>query len=123
MGTDGKRKLAARFIGPYRIIKVAGPDTYTLALALGLRLHHDYHVSRLRSYIRDGDPHRVTRVQPVLVTDGSEGHLVTAILGHRRRRGVQQFQVLVLVCRSLNNLPPTRAIARLREEVPRVQPV
>ncbi|KAE8972582.1 hypothetical protein PF004_g24723 [Phytophthora fragariae] len=142
MGTDGKRKLAARFIGPCRISKVAGPDTYTLELPPGLRLHPDYHVSRLRPYIRDEDPHRVTRVQPVLVADGSEGHLVTAILGHRRRRGVQQFQVqwldstlkpsweplvnllqvLALVRRNVDSLPQTRATARLREEVSRVQP-
>ncbi|GMF42819.1 unnamed protein product [Phytophthora fragariaefolia] len=93
MGTTGKRKRAARYIDPYRILKIAGPDTYTLELPPGLRLHSDYHVFRFRQYHRDHDPQRTTRVQPVLVADGSEGHLVSEILHHRCHHGVQQFNV------------------------------
>ncbi|GMF56187.1 unnamed protein product [Phytophthora fragariaefolia] len=140
MGTTGKRKLAARFIGPYRITRVNGPDTYTLDLPLGLRLHPDYHVSRLRPYIRDRDPHQVTCVQPVIVADRTEGHLVTSILRHRRRAGTLQFevqwldsslkpsreplrnlrQVVALIRQYIESLPSTRATARLRQEVSRV---
>lgn len=51
LGTDGKRKFAPRFIGPYKITQLTGPDTYELALPPGLRLHPEYHVSRLRPII------------------------------------------------------------------------
>ncbi|GMF46937.1 unnamed protein product [Phytophthora fragariaefolia] len=85
LGTDGKRKFAPRYIGPYKIIQITGPDTFKLALPPGLRLHSEYHVSRLRPYVRDDDPTRTTRVRPVLTADGFEGHLVDAIINHRRR--------------------------------------
>ncbi|GMF46858.1 unnamed protein product [Phytophthora fragariaefolia] len=31
LGTDGKRKFAPRFIGPYKIMELTGPDTYKRA--------------------------------------------------------------------------------------------
>ncbi|ETI55875.1 hypothetical protein F443_01466 [Phytophthora nicotianae P1569] len=143
MDTDGKRKLAVCFIGPYRVVNITGPDTYALDLPPGLRLHPDYHVSRPRRYHSDHDPHRTTRVQPILVANGSVDHLVAAILRHRIRRGVRQFevqwldstiqpswepldnlmQVLTLVRHYVDGLSPTQATARLKEGVSRVQPV
>ncbi|ETK83309.1 hypothetical protein L915_11448, partial [Phytophthora nicotianae] len=93
LGTEGKRKFAPRFIYPYKILKLTGPDTYELALPPGHRLHPGYLVSRHRTYTRDDDPTRSTDVQRVLTADGSEGHLVHSIVNHRRVKGVRQLKV------------------------------
>ena len=39
VGTDGKRKLSTRFIGPYPVVSKTSPDTNRLALPPGLKLH------------------------------------------------------------------------------------
>lgn len=89
LGTEVKRKIVLRFICPYPVENITGQDTYTLGLPLGLRLHPEYHVSRLRRYCRDDSPTRITRFSPVIVADGSEGHLVPAIIGHRKQHGAR----------------------------------
>ncbi|ETL87682.1 hypothetical protein L917_13172 [Phytophthora nicotianae] len=45
----GANKLAPRFIGPFKIVKVLG-DAYTLQLPTALRLHPTFYVGRLRRY-------------------------------------------------------------------------
>lgn len=140
LGTDGKQKRVARYIDPYPIMSVTGPDAYKLELPHGLRLHPAFHVSRLQRYHRDDHADRITRVPPVLVADGTEGHLVAAVIGHCTRKRVRNFkvrwldtsiapywepltnlgQVVGLIRQYLDMLPPTRAIARLSEEVSRV---
>ncbi|ETO99624.1 hypothetical protein F441_22960, partial [Phytophthora nicotianae CJ01A1] len=45
----GANKLASRFIGPFKIVKVLG-DAYTLQLPTALRLHPTFYVGRLRRY-------------------------------------------------------------------------
>ncbi|OWZ18872.1 hypothetical protein PHMEG_0006967 [Phytophthora megakarya] len=45
----GANKLAPRFIGPFKILKVLG-DAYTLQLLTVLRLHPTFYVGRLRRY-------------------------------------------------------------------------
>ncbi|KAG3010938.1 hypothetical protein PC120_g14748 [Phytophthora cactorum] len=83
LGTDGTRKFAARFIGPYRVLAITGPDRYKLELPPGLRLFPEFHVSMLRPYHLDPSPSRINRVQPLLTADGSIGHHVAAVLKHR----------------------------------------
>ncbi|KAJ8548452.1 hypothetical protein ON010_g11221 [Phytophthora cinnamomi] len=117
LGTDGKRKFAPRFIGPYLITDITGPDTYKLALPPGLRLHPEYHVSRLRPYHHDDHPARITRLQPVITTDGTEGHLVHSIVGHRRRKGVRQFKVKWLDTSLGSSWEPPEAVDGQIEEV------
>ncbi|OWZ13727.1 hypothetical protein PHMEG_00012903 [Phytophthora megakarya] len=45
----GANKLAPRFIGPFKILKVLG-DAYTLLLPTVLRLHPTFYAGRLRRY-------------------------------------------------------------------------
>ncbi|OWZ03691.1 Retrotransposon protein, Ty3-gypsy subclass [Phytophthora megakarya] len=59
IGAQGRRKFAARFIGPYKVVAVTTPDTYKLALPPGIRLHDEFHVSYLRRYIEDTNPNRL----------------------------------------------------------------
>ena len=45
----GASKLAPRFIGPFRVLKVIG-DAYTLDITSSLRLHPTFYVGRLKEY-------------------------------------------------------------------------
>ena len=45
----GVSKLAPRFIGPFRVLKVIG-DAYTLEIISPLRLHPTFYVGRLKEY-------------------------------------------------------------------------
>ncbi|POM79944.1 Hypothetical protein PHPALM_2278 [Phytophthora palmivora] len=45
----GANKLAPRYIGPFKVLKVLG-DAYTLQLPTALRLHPTFYVGRLRRY-------------------------------------------------------------------------
>ncbi|KAG2927032.1 hypothetical protein PC117_g14697 [Phytophthora cactorum] len=117
LDTDGKRNFASRFIGPNKILQSTGPDTCKLALPPGLRLHPEYHSSRLRPYTHDDDPTRTTRVQPVLTADGTEGHLVDSIIQHRRRKGVLQFKVKWLITSFGSSWEPVTNLRQVTELV------
>lgn len=93
IGTTGVRKFAPQYIGPYQVLAATTPDTYKLALPPGLRLHDEFHVSRLRRYIEDTTPGRVNRVPRLITKDGDDGHQVKSILGQRKRQGRQQYLV------------------------------
>ncbi|GMG14850.1 unnamed protein product [Phytophthora fragariaefolia] len=45
----GASKLAPRFIGPFRVMKVNG-EAYTLDIPTSLRLHPTFYVGRLKKY-------------------------------------------------------------------------
>ncbi|KAF4032631.1 Calponin homology domain-containing proteinromo [Phytophthora infestans] len=135
IGSAGKRKFASRFIGPYRIEAVTGPDRYRLVLPDGLRLFPEFRVSLLRRYYSDPNPSRRQRVPAVLVADGPTGHLVQAVTGHRKRKGIHQYkikwidsslspsweplsnlgQVKELIREYLDQLPTTRTTALLKK--------
>lgn len=59
MGAQGRRKFAARFIGPYQVIAATTPDTYKISLPPGVRLHDEFHVSYLRRDIDDTNNSRL----------------------------------------------------------------
>jgi hypothetical protein len=44
---DRKRKLAAEFAGPYKIIEVASPVSYRKQIPVGTRAHDEFHTSML----------------------------------------------------------------------------
>ncbi|KAE8963524.1 hypothetical protein PR003_g25065 [Phytophthora rubi] len=46
----GTNKLAPRFIGPFKILKVIG-DAYTLDIPTAMRLHPTFYVGRLKTYV------------------------------------------------------------------------
>ncbi|KAE8989636.1 hypothetical protein PR002_g21389 [Phytophthora rubi] len=46
----GANKLAPRFIGPFKVLKVIG-DAYTLDIPTAMRLHPTFYVGRLKPYV------------------------------------------------------------------------
>ena len=87
-------KLAPRYIGPYRIVKKVQKDSYELSLSKGLKLHPVFHTSLLKAYQQDKD--RKQETSKVILHDGSEGHLVEAVLNHRKQNGKMQYKILWL---------------------------
>ncbi|KAJ0403285.1 hypothetical protein P43SY_007589 [Pythium insidiosum] len=93
VGSKGRRKFAARFIGPYRILERTTPDTYRISLPAGVRLQDEFHVSYLRAYHEDTNPRRLNNVPRLLTRDGTEGNQIRAIVGRRVRHGTTYYKV------------------------------
>ncbi|DAZ93266.1 TPA: hypothetical protein N0F65_003671 [Lagenidium giganteum] len=58
---------------------------------LGLKIHPVFHTSLLKPYLHDDK--RQQKPSKVMLKDGSEGQLVKAIIGHRRRKKKSQYLV------------------------------
>jgi hypothetical protein len=89
-------KLAAKFIGPYPILRTIGEVSYELQLPDSLhRVHPVFHVSKLRAYTNGAvqfpdREQRPTPPPPELLDNGQQAWEVEAIVNSRRQgRGVQ----------------------------------
>ncbi|GMF66082.1 unnamed protein product [Phytophthora lilii] len=60
----GANKLAPRFIGPFKVMKVLG-DAYTLDIPTTLRLHPTFYVGRLKKYYQATIPETAQTTEPV----------------------------------------------------------
>jgi hypothetical protein len=70
---ERKRKLSAKFSGPYEIIEVISPVAYRLQLPVGTMAHDVFHASMLKPYHGDANTARATLPPlPVLMQDGEE---------------------------------------------------
>ncbi|OWZ18318.1 hypothetical protein PHMEG_0007612 [Phytophthora megakarya] len=83
LGTT-KRKLGARWIGPYSIAEKLGREYYRLALPPKLRLHPVFHTSLLNPYISFEHQRSRQRLFKVQLPDGGEGELVEDIFNHKK---------------------------------------
>jgi hypothetical protein len=63
------RKMAPRFIGPYTVKKETTPDTYLLEEFQDMRIHPEFHVSRLKAYLKDPDETRWNPPPPLGTTE------------------------------------------------------
>ncbi|TDH66162.1 uncharacterized protein CCR75_002742 [Bremia lactucae] len=92
IGAKGRRKCAARFIGPYKNNQRTTPDTYQISLLPGVRLHNEFHVANLQPSAKDTNDKRLNNVPRLITCDGTEGNQVRAIVGYRTRYGITPVQ-------------------------------
>lgn len=114
VGNDGKRSLAPKYIGPYPILKITTPDTYKLGLPPGLKLHDEFHLSRLRRYTPDDLTTRDNRVPALITSDGSLGLQVKEVLKHRVRRGADEYFIRWYGSANQDSWEPAESLTQVR---------
>lgn len=79
------RKLAAKYIGPFKVVKVVSPVAYKLQLPPTMkRIHPVFHVSMLQPWRVDAEhPGHKDRVPPPPVVPDDRQHLVEKLLDKR----------------------------------------
>jgi hypothetical protein len=91
---ERKRKLTAKFAGPYEVKQVVSPVAFRLALPPGTKAHDVFHTSMLKPYFEDSTSWRdAPSPLPIIMADGTEEFEVERIISHRRRRGRSQYLV------------------------------
>ncbi|WCJ24572.1 hypothetical protein M5689_006522 [Euphorbia peplus] len=81
-----KRKLAPRYIGPFKLLKRIGEVVYQLALPPNLsQVHPVFHISMLRKYVHD--PSHVLHPEAIKISeDLSHEEQPVAIVDHQVRK-------------------------------------
>ena len=90
------RKLAVRFIGPYRIIGRVGEVAYRLELPEDMNLHPVFHVSMLRKHIRDPnsiEPERIPELRQDLTYPEGPIRIGERRIRKLKNREIPQIQV------------------------------
>jgi hypothetical protein len=92
---ETSRKLAHRWIGPFRIKRVVSRSAYELDLPVSSRAHPVFNISRLRPYQSPTQfPRRpVPRPPPAIETSDGTEYEVEAIVAKRVRRGKREYLV------------------------------
>ena len=89
------RRLAPRFLGPYKIKQVVSATAYELDLPLSMNIYPVSHVSLLKKYYPNPEEfanRQVPPPPPVMIDDQKE-YEVDLILDKRKRRGKVEYLV------------------------------
>lgn len=87
------KKLAPRFIGPFKVIRKVNPVSYLLLLPKSLRVNPTFHVSRLKP-VKYSPLFPATRPPPApRIIDGQPAYTVRRLLDSRLVRGRRQYLV------------------------------
>lgn len=79
--TRPTRKLAERYLGPFKIIAQPGPQSFTIQLPDYLStVHPVFHVSQLEPHIPDEFPGRVQEPPPPVIVDNEEEYEISDVL-------------------------------------------
>lgn len=87
------RKLAPRFIGPFKVTHRINPVTYRLQLPHSLKINPTFHVSHLRPVLSSPLAPAPKAPPPPRVIDGLPTFTVRRLLDSRRVRGGVQYLV------------------------------
>lgn len=89
-----KRKLSARYAGPYEIVDVVSKVAYRLKLPEDLSIHPVFHVSLLKAYnATDSHGAAAAGLIPEVLPDGTTEYVVESILDSRTHRRQKQYLV------------------------------
>ena len=85
-----KKKMAAKFIGPFRITDAVGKQAYRLALPTSYRIHNVFHVSLLEPWEQRAGEEPADSMQLAEEDDEWE---VEKIVDGEKRKGQQYYLV------------------------------
>ncbi len=84
----GTRKLYAKWIGPFEVVKAVNDVAYELNLPQSMSIHDVFHVSSLKPYkARDGQNVKIP--PPMTLLYGDKEYEVEAILDHKADKGYE----------------------------------
>ena len=92
----GSRKLAQKWVGPYRILKQYGKDSFKLDIPKSFRIHPTFHASLIKPWITSDDtdyPERKQQPPPPVIIDNEEEYEVRRISDKRVKHGQTQYLV------------------------------
>jgi transposase InsO family protein len=83
------KKLAPRYLGPFRILEPVGTQAYRLQLPASYKFHNVFHISLLEPYtgVRDAGEEAELLPGPQIVIDDEEYWEIEEILGRKPRLG------------------------------------
>src|SRR4051812_27011687 len=87
---DESAKLRLQFIGPFKIVKQMSPDNFKLDLPDNLRIHNNFHVNLLKSYILNDNtlfPNQTISLPESIQMISHVEYEVEKIIDIRRRYG------------------------------------
>ncbi|XP_060786982.1 alpha-2-macroglobulin-like [Neoarius graeffei] len=87
------RKLAPRFIGPFKVLRRVNPVAYTLQLPRSMRVHPTFHVSRLHPVVTSPLSPAPRPPPPPRLIDGRATYTVNRLLDSHCVRGSLQYLV------------------------------
>ena len=90
MKGPGSKKLLPKYIGPYKVTKLAGPAAVTLDLPRAMKCFNTFHVSLVKPYKSattndTANTPAIYNPPPLLVQDGNAYWAVERIVQHRDR--------------------------------------
>ena len=92
----GKRKLYPKFVGPFQIDRMCGPNAAMLSLPPDWTIHNVFHVSLLRPYVNPPTGVLLSHIPPA-APDGKPTARVESILAHKDiklgKRSVREYLV------------------------------
>uniref|UniRef100_A0AAQ4PE51 Chromo domain-containing protein n=1 Tax=Gasterosteus aculeatus aculeatus TaxID=481459 RepID=A0AAQ4PE51_GASAC len=87
---DDSKKLAQKFTGPFKILKIINPAAVRLKLPRTMRVHPTFHVSKMKPVVESPLVPATPAPPPPRIVDGGPVYSVRRLIPSRRRgRGIQ----------------------------------